>query len=316
VAAEGAPVHRLRAGAAPEAAMTATTMRGEGRKTLALRQVILEELAAYDGAMSSRQVFYRCVSRGAVQNNKAGTRAVLRMVLNMRRDGSIPYSRIVDRTRRKHHTEGWDGLQEVIESAGNVYRRDLWADQDTVVMIACEKAALEGIFSTIVDEYGASLWTLRGFGSESFEYEWAEEIKELNRNGQSVAITYFGDFDPSGLMIEETTRRKLEEFRADFEWERGGLLASDFEDFDLVRIPVKRTDSRAKGFLSQFGDSGAELDALSPAELEERIQAAITKHINMKTWLAGRRTEALERQSLDLVVKHWGVAVRAAEAAA
>lgn len=290
-------------------------VRGEGKDTIALRQVIADVLAGFDGPMSGRQIFYQCVSLGAVENNAKGRGQVLRLILKMRRDGSIAYSRIVDRTRAKHHRAGWDNVSEALDGWRQYYRRDLWQDQKTIPMIACEKAALEGIFSQVVDEYGASLWTLRGFNSESFEYEWAEEVRELNAAGKNVIIYYFGDFDPSGLSIEETSRRKLEAWGAKFTWVRAGLLLEDFDRFNLIRIPVKAGDSRAKAFLSKF-DRAAELDALKPAELERRIRESIENHIDRERWNRMVSVEKAEKESLDLVIGNWGVAVEAARGAA
>ena len=80
--------------------------RGEGRRTQALRAVVLEVLAGFDGPMSSRQIAYQCVGRGAIENTEKAKAAVLRLVVKMRRDGSIPYRRIVDRTRARHQRQG------------------------------------------------------------------------------------------------------------------------------------------------------------------------------------------------------------------
>lgn len=291
--------------------------RGLGKKTIALREAVLDVLAAFDGPMSSRQVAYQLVGRRAIENTESEKKRVGRLIVDMRRDGSIPYSRIVDRTRAKHHFQGWDGLGELMETFSSDYRRDLWTDQPVIPMIACEKAALEGIFSGIVDEYGSSLWTFQGFISESFAYEWAEEIRRLNRAGKNVAIYYFGDFDPSGLVIEEDARGKLHGFGAGFEWRREGLLLKDFDEFNLVRVPVKRdTDTRAKAFLSKFGDRAAELDALSPAELEARIRLAILEHIDHGRWQATKTIERSEREAFNLVAENWDTAVAAARSAA
>ena len=184
-------------------------------------------------------------------------------------------------------------------------------------MIACEKAALEGIFAGVVDEFGASLWTLRGFNSESFDFEWSEAIQEITSTGRHVEIAYFGDFDPSGLEIERSSRRKLEGFGARFGWRRAGLLLEDFEAFDLARIPVKRhTDTRAKAFLSKFGDCAAELDALPPAELEHRIRSEIEALIDGARWQRVRQAEQAEREALRLVADNWDVALGAVGGAA
>lgn len=291
-------------------------LRGLGRATMALRKTILAVLEEIPGPVSARQVHYRCVSLGATDNNRKSLRRVLRCVLEMRRDGSIPYSRIVDRRRRSHKRPGWDGARDLMQQAATQYRRDLWDEQDVVVHIACEKAALEGIFAEACDEYGAALYVTQGFNSESFEYEWSEDIRELNADGKRVEIVYFGDHDPSGLCLEHDARKRLERFGVKFTWRRAGLLHEDFARFDLVNVPVKATDSRAKRYLSQFGDRAAELDALSPVELRQRIASAITAVIDVERWNHLDTIASAERESLEMVAKHWDVAVNAARTAA
>lgn len=292
------------------------TSRGKGRATLALEESILEVLAGFDGPMSSRQVYYQCVSIGAVENNAREALRVGRLLVDLRRAGRVPYDRIVDRTRHKHQAPGWDGAADIMQQVAVQYRRQLWTDQEKVPMVCCEKAALEGIFAQAADQYGASLWTLRGYVSESFAWDWAEEILELNRAGKSVYVFYFGDHDPSGLSIESDARKKLEGFGCCVEWARLGLLASDFDTFDLVNIDVKKTDSRAKVYLSQFGDRAAELDALPPAELQRRITSAIESCADLAAVERCRAIETAERETLRLVAKNWPVASAAAKGAA
>jgi hypothetical protein len=277
--------------------------------------VISQILTDFSGPMSTRQVYYQAVSRGAVKNCEAGYDKVQRLVVNMRREGLISYDRIVDRARRKHQRAGWDGAQDIVDACAQQYRRNLWAEQETIVMVACEKHALEGIFAEAVDPYGVSLWIVHGFSSVSFDYEWANDIKELNRDGKHVVIAYFGDHDPSGMCLERTTINRLNEYGADFEWERRGLLFRDMDQFDLVNVPVKPTDSRARTYLKEYGDRAAELDALQPDELRIRIEAVIEKHIDADPWNRLRETERVERESLAAVVKNWDLAVAAAGAA-
>jgi hypothetical protein len=212
--------------------------RGLGKKTLALRDATLTVFASFDGSMSTRQVFYQLVSRGAVVNTPAAYGTVQRLLVDMRRDGSVDYSRVVDRTRRKHHLPGWDGVEALMAGASAAYRRNLWSSQPTHVHVCCEKQALEGVFSEIVDEYGAPLWTLRGFVSEAYVWEWSEEIKALTENGIDVVVAYFGDHDPSGLCLEEDCRARLRDQGAEFTWKREGLLQRDFDRFFLFNVDV------------------------------------------------------------------------------
>jgi hypothetical protein len=291
-------------------------VRGLGTKTIALRDAVLKVFASFDGSMSTRQLFYQLVSRGAVSNTPAAYGTVQRVLVDMRRDGSVPYSRVVDRTRSKHQRPGWDGVDDIMAGVAEQYRRDLWSSQSTHVHVCCEKQALEGVFGEIVDEYGAPLWTLRGFVSEAYVWEWSEEIKALTEDGVDVVVAYFGDHDPSGLCLEEDCHRRLREQGAEFTWHRAGLLWDDFERFNLVNVVVKWTDSRAKKYAERFGNRAAELDALPPDQLERRIREVIAEHVDREAWDELRRAEQVERASLKIVAAHWDAAVKGAKGAA
>lgn len=286
-------------------------VRGRGRKTAALAEAITAVFDEFEGSMSTRQVFYQLVSSGAVENHQREYDRTQRLLVDMRRDGEIPFERVVDRTRQKHQRAGWRGVSDLLTAASTQYRRSFWSDQRVAVQVACEKQALEGIFGEVVDEFGASLWTLRGYTSESFAFEWASEISELVAAGKDVRVFFFGDHDPSGLGIEEDARDKLTRHGALFDWERRGLLTEDFERFDLVNVPVKPTDSRARRYLDEHGDRAAELDALRPDELRARIRTAITEHVDPEQWAANQRAEDAERASLHLVSTNWAQALRA-----
>jgi len=290
--------------------------RGKSTATLVLMSEVLRVLAGFDGSMSTRQVYYQLVSSGALENNGPGYDRAQRLLVQMRREGHVPYDRIVDRTRAKHQREGWQGAQDVLDAVAEQYRRNRWTDQNTIVMVACEKQALEGIFAEVCDEYGASLWTVRGFSSLGFHYEWATEIKRLEADGHTVIVAYFGDHDPSGLCLERKSREGLAEHGVEVAWQRHGLLLEDFERFDLVNVPVKRSDSRSRDYLAEFGDRAAELDALPPAELRRRIRDAIEIHLDVDAWNRLGAVEDVERESIATVARAWDVALAAATEAA
>lgn len=293
-----------------ETKLRPAAIRGPGKRTLELRTVVLDILAEFSGPMSTRQLYYQAVSRGAVENNARSYDRVQRVLVNMRREGLVPYDRIVDRTRAMHQRPGWEGAQEVLRQAAHQYRRNRWTEQREVVMIGCEKQALEGIFAEAVDHYGASLWTVRGFPSLAYVYEWAETIKAHTSEGQDVIVYYFGDHDPSGLSIASKIRDDLREHGACFGWARRGLLFEDFDRFNLINVPVKNTDSRAAEYLRQFGDRAAELDALRPDELQRRIKACIVEHIDAGSWRRLGDVEDAERASISSVVDNWDAIVR------
>lgn len=279
-----------------------------------MADAIVEIVDEYDPqSMSTRQVYYQCVSRGILANCEASYDKVQRILVELRRDGDIEYDRIVDRRRTKYQLAGWDSAEDIIKACGNQFRRDVWSSQPTVVMIACEKVALEGIFAEAVDEYGASLWTFQGYISESFAFEWATEIRALTDRGRKVAIYYFGDHDPSGLDIERDAIGKLLRHGAVFVWGRKGLLFGDLDRFNLINVPVKAGDTKSKKYLEAHGDRAAELDALPPDELKRRIVECIEKHLDASELRLVQRDEELQRETLALVASRWDAAVAGAK---
>ena len=241
--------------------------RGLGKKTLALREQIIDVInhPRFKDVehWSSRQIAYALVGEPwqAIENNEREKTKVLRVVLDMRRDGTLPYSLIVDRTRKRKFVSSWETVEEYIDPDG--YRQDLWIDQPVIPIIVSEKQALEGIIEEVCEEYGLSPWIIRGFNSESTDYDLSEEIKEITTAGKKVVVGYLGDWDPSGLCIEEVSRArtgdghrvygfkqgkdKIKPFGAKFEWVRLGLNLDDFDRFDIATVPVKKV---------KYGDDG------------------------------------------------------------
>jgi hypothetical protein len=181
-------------------------------KTQKLIEQILVILETTPGAISTRQAYYALVSVGAIPATASGYDRIQRLLVQLRRSGAIHPERICDRTRSKIVRSSWSGLDSLLESAQIQYRRDYWADQPTAVMVAVEKAALEGFFTEVCDDFGVPLYVSRGYPSYSFLYDWAEEIKLLRDEGKRVKVYFFGDFDPSGIDIYENVAGQIFEF--------------------------------------------------------------------------------------------------------
>ena len=57
----------------------------------------------------------------------------------------------------------------------------------------------------------------------------------------------------------------------------------DIAKYNLPNDPtaLKKTDTRAKKFLKEYGNYSVELDALSPVLLEQKIKTAIESELNI-----------------------------------
>jgi hypothetical protein len=121
------------------------------------------------------------------------------------------------------------------------------------------------------------------------------------------AAYYLGDFDPSGFDMERDLREKLERYSArhDIHWRRLAVLEEDFQTYNLICLPVKEKDRRAKGFVEEHGRDCAEVDAIAPTELRGRVQEAIEGHIDPDRWARLRLVEEQEQETLQRMVDGW-----------
>jgi hypothetical protein len=88
-------------------------------------------------------------------------------------------------------------------------------------------------------------------------------------------------------------------------WHRLGVNSLDFTQFGLICLPVKRSASRAKAFIARHGTACAEVDAIPPDELRQRVRCAIEAHIDPEHWARLQRTEELERNTLGTLLGTW-----------
>lgn len=293
--------------------------RGLGKKTLALRNHIVEELAKLPELVSTRQVYYRIISAGILPNSTKSYRCVAELLVDMRDDGTIDYARIVDRGRAAVKRSAWSSSIKLMEAATEQFYLERWTAQPTMVHIALEKRALEGVFGEACREYGVPLYPFGGYASVPLLYAWSKDIKAATDRGQRVQIYYFGDFDADGLDIERAAIARLRERHgAVFSWERRGLLRADLDAPGMVVLPSKGSSPRAKSYRDTFGRiGGAELDALDPDELLRRVEDAVEPHIEREAWARIEREEQLQRADMATVFspKNWPIAVAAARAA-
>jgi hypothetical protein len=84
---------------------------------------------------------------------------------------------------------------------------------------------------------------------------------------------------------------------------RLGVRTVDFQEHDLIELPVKHSDARAAGFVNEHGHRCAEIDAIPPTELRRRVEAAIVSHIDPQAWERLKVVEAAEQQTLNTFVK-------------
>ena len=166
-----------------------------------------------------------------------------------------------------------------------------------------EKEALGGLFAPVCHELGVPLVVLRGHASDTLVRELAQYLYDhsLSR-GARVVLLFFGDFDPRGIEIPETTERKLRQYTEEIfvrgigkarRWafdklhdndgwlttERIALTDTQARERDLPPQVAKDSDNIKSDYEKEWGSADCwELDALPPLELRQMLRDSIERH--------------------------------------
>lgn len=258
---------------------------------LAAAQIALEEQP-----LTLRGLFYRVVSAGLLPSTDAKHYSAFgRLMSTLRERGFVPFEWIVDGVRQTLKPSSWSGLSDFADTVRDCYRRDFWADLPDYVHVFCEKAAIAGVLQPVTAEFDVSLSPLRGYSSLSFVHEIAAQ---WNNIAKPIHAFYLGDFDPSGFDIEADLKTKLSRYcNQSFTWQRLGVNAEDFAEFELLPLAAKTSDMRCNKFVAAHGSECAEIDALPSTELRRRVRESIELFVDHDRWQNLVLVENLERET-------------------
>ena len=204
---------------------------------------ILAELQD-DHPQSVRHCFYRLTNPrlpGHVPKTAAGYVAVQRSVLKMRRDGRVPWGWVTDATRRGYHVATYEDGADFLRNMTGLYRHDLWADVRERVEVWCESRSIAGVIEGECRKLAVSLYPTAGFSSATLIAQAAAEIRA---HELPTVVYYIGDYDPAGVLIDQSIEAGLREHLD------GG------PNLDFVRLGdqrranrrVRPTDKAAQGY--------------------------------------------------------------------
>ncbi len=255
------------------------------------RRERLIEIVRADYPMTVRQVFYRATVEGLIDKTEAGYDKVQVALAKLRREGRLPFGRIVDNTRWQRRPRTFDGVSEALVETARLYRKSLWRDADCYVEFWLEKDALSGVIEPVTFLYDVPLMIARGYSSLSFLHSAA---KSIEADGRPAHIYHLGDYDPSGVNAARKIEETLREYAPNTEisFTRLAVTPDQIVKYDLPSRPTKKTDTRAKNFRSEIS---VELDAIPPAYLREIVDTAINWHMPKDQLEVLRVAEASER---------------------
>lgn len=188
---------------------------------------------------TSRWLFYRLLQDGIYTSKEDYKTKFLPLFSRARHnyfEGWRPDTLTDDRRNPVKHEGGFTDVVSWVEDmseGGFKCSLDHFFKQDVYLEIWFEAEAMVNQFKYYVK--GVTLRPFSGMPSISYKYSIAKALEEAARRyGKDIVILYFGDYDPMGLLIPETSTDDIREWcMADFEFVRCGLNAGDNVKYNI-----------------------------------------------------------------------------------
>jgi hypothetical protein len=272
---------------------------------------IIDEYAGLGFDLTLRQLYYQFVSRGLIANKDTEYKRLGSIINDARLAGLIDWDAITDRTRNLRSLSHWDTPGDIIYSAAKSYHIDRWDSQEYRVEVWIEKDALVGVIEGVCNEFDVPYFSCRGYTSQSEMWVAAQRLLRYIEAGQTPMIFHLGDHDPSGKDMSRDITDRLELFTSeDLEFSRLALNMDQVELYNPPPNPAKITDSRAQGYILEYGDESWELDALEPTVIAGLIRNAITNVLDDGAWTEASEKEARGRSLLERASIDWSTVER------
>jgi hypothetical protein len=257
--------------------------------------------------LTLRQIYYQLVAQNLIKNTRSQYNMLSQLVKNMRLDGLIEWDVIEDRTRRVSGKRGFNNPDEFIKQELdcflNGYSRCLVQGQENYVELWIEKDALSSIFEKIAWRYCLRCVTCKGFLSATFVYNYADRARRAQNQGQRLVILYFGDLDPSGIRMFESTQHSLQNDHGlyDIDCRRIALNPGQVEEYKLpINIDaIKEKDTRTPAYRKIYGDIAVELDALHPRLLKELTENALAEILDIDLMLENQKSQKNDQVKIE-----------------
>lgn len=278
----------------------------QGKSLLIVEQAntIIAEYQAAGFTLTLRQLYYQFVARGLLANKQQNYDKLGAIVSDARLAGLIDWDAIEDRTRflRGHTT--YASPADAIDKLHKRYRIDMWQHQTRRVEVWIEKDALLGVIEDVCSRWDVNYFACRGYASQSELYGAGKRIQYRREDeAQDTLVLHFGDHDPSGMDMTRDNCDRLSLFAGGYvEVRRLALNMPQVRQYNPPPNPTKLTDSRANGYIADFGHECWELDALEPQVIAKIIEDEIRSELDINLWNAAvKKFDSDRAQLLDAV---------------
>ncbi len=282
------------------------------QNTIDQAQEVIAEMEAQGYVLTLRQLYYQFVSRNWIANEEREYKRLGRIMADAREDGQVSWTAIEDRGRNCYGPNPEEDPAKVVDGIEHGLVFDLWARQDDYVEVWVEKSALEGVVARPCDKLHVPYMACKGYLSTSEAWRAGQRFREALDDGKRCTLIHLSDHDPSGFDMTRDNGERLNLF-AETERvtvRRIALNMDQVEQYGPPPNPTKLTDSRAPGYVREFGTSSWELDALEPSVLDALITDTVDEYRNIDRWEEALEDQDVARRSLAALSENWGLVER------
>jgi len=241
----------------------------KGRASRLLEWRILQT-SRYYVRLTVRQLFYLLVSRYRYSATMRFYKRLDYHLTKLRRRLPDLHAKFIDPTRPFIH-------------APIPYRKiEVWVEKDSI----------RNFLEHLTARYRMSIQVLRGFASLSM---YRTALVRAAKRGVTK-ILYVGDFDPSGLLIEEVAEKEMA-----IEVERIALTLEQIERYKPPSLAVNRRDSRAKDYMKKYGGRCWEVEALKPGIFLKVVEEKLKENVPPKYLVKAKAKERAAKIARPIV---------------
>jgi hypothetical protein len=272
---------------------------------------ICVEYADEGYSLTLRQLYYQFVAKGWLHNNLKAYKRLGSAINDARLAGLLDWDTIEDRTRNLHSPYSYTDIEQIMYGVPDQFAVDMWENQDVRLEVWIEKDALIGVVERPCNSLHVPYFACRGYTSQSEQWRAGKRFLGHLNDGKRVVLIHLGDHDPSGIDMTRDNRVRLDMF-TEYEGLEVRRIALNMDQIEEHRPPpnyAKMTDSRAKGYVADYGEHSWELDALKPQIIDGLVRSTIDEYRDDEKWeemsAYEEDTQDKLRNFMDKVVKGW-----------
>lgn len=285
------------------------SFRADTQAIIDQAELLCRQYQAQGYELTLRQLFYQFVSRAWLPNNDKSYKRLGSIINDARLAGQIDWYHINDRTRHLRSFSGWDTPSQIIEASASQFKRSYWevSGQLHRPEVWVEKDALVDVVSRACDTRQVPYFSCRGYVSQSEMWRAGRRLRDHVRNGFTPVIFHLGDHDPSGIDMTRDITERLELFAGyDIDVRRIALTMAQIQQYSPPPNPAKITDSRATGYIDEFGYQSWELDALEPSVIVDLIRTNVEATVDFPDdWDDALQEDMDTRDRMKDVADRW-----------